>query len=109
MVGVFTAHFSDYRPGHRTIGKGPDNVHAHIITAGEGNTVNLGAVDDRLADRPAAAGNEIEHTGRHARVTEARGEQPARIGGVGGRLEDDGIAGDHCAARWSAGQGAGGS
>ncbi len=41
--------------------KGAVNAHAHRIRTGEGHAIHFRAVDQRLANRAAGTGDEIDH------------------------------------------------
>ena len=81
-----------------------DQPHADVLRAGEHDAVDAGVVDELLAGRAAAAGDEVEDAGRDARfhhhfrqlVTEERRHRR--------RFEHDRVAGDQRAAGRTGGE-----
>ena len=54
----------------------------------------LRVLDERIADRRAAAGQEVQHAVRHARLVARLEEHRGDAGRVGGGLQHDRVAGD---------------
>ena len=63
--------------------------------AGERHHVDVGVGGDRLADRRAVAGDEVEHAGRQADLVDDLGEHEGVERGDLARLDHDGAAGGH--------------
>jgi hypothetical protein len=76
------------------------------VPTGEGDAVDAVVVHHQLADL-VPAGQEVEHPGGQAGVAQALVQLVAGERALGGRLEDDGVAGHQGAAGRPGGQGHG--
>ena len=89
-------------PGRHDGGLAVDQQ-ADVARAGEGDQIDLGMVDQRLADLLAQARQIIEHAGRQAGFVEELGQVPGDDRRLLGRLQDDGVAGDERGDRHAGG------
>ena len=85
----------------------------HVARAGEGDDVDVGVVDQRLADLLAQPGQEVQHARRQPGLVEDPDQVPGHHGRLLGRLEDHGVARDerrdgHAASGSPAGSSRGG-
>ena len=102
--GVLAAKFQHHRADVVAVGEVAVEFHAHVEGAGEGGAVEFGAVHQRLSERGAGAGDEVHHAVGEAGVAQAFGVEADDPGGVGGGLDDDGVARDQRRAGRAAGQ-----
>ena len=94
MVGFLPPISAMTGRGYDAVGESAQDVHANIVAAGEGDAGDVRMVDQGLTNDTAAAGDKVKHAGRYAGITETFGEEPGGEWGVGGRFEDDGVAGN---------------
>ena len=81
-----------------------NEAHADVLRSGEHDAVDAGIVDQLLAGRAAAAGDEVEDAGRDARLDHHFRQLVAEKRRDRCRLEHDRVAGDQRAAGRSGGE-----
>ena len=89
---VLAAHFQHARPRPAAVRERAIEMHADAVTPRERDAGHVRMPDQRLAERAAGPGHEIEHARRQARIAQCVRQQPPapRRGGRG--LEHDGVA-----------------
>ena len=101
---ILAAHLDDERPRDLARRVVADQVHADVFRSGEHDAVDVRIVDELLAGRAAAAGDEVEDAGRNAGVDHYFEQLVSEQRRCRRRLEDDGVAGDERATRGSGGE-----
>ena len=76
------------------LGRSLEHLHAGLARARERDHADVGMPDEPLADRSAAAVDDVDDAGGHAGLVEELDEALAERGRVGRGLEDDGVPGD---------------
>ena len=92
-AGILAAHLGDAGTRIRAARHFPINVHAHVMGTGEGDSREVGMVDQGLAHDASGPRDVVENAVREARVADTIRQQATGPGCIGRTLENDGVAG----------------